>query len=265
WHQQNWHSFLEQTYGFINGIAILAGMAVLVRRVPPLRDDGTSQDWTQDVALVLVLPVLLYVNLVKNLEEWVPTDPAVKGALPREMSAPWIDITLSASQWFHLFFLAASFVFVAILLHSRRRAIAVMPSTWVGRGQLLLLAILWTFVIGNFGRALPGFNAGRLLTEGIIFLNALAATAFLLVYGTPGGDVPAETQPEMQTPVAWRKWLFVTGAVFLVCSLGVPAAQTWTTRQLYGDAPTGKRNNNFRFGPHANWRLAPLLRGEAHR
>src|SRR6266851_5040787 len=37
--QTNWHSILEQSYGFINGIGIAVAMYPLARRLPPVRDE----------------------------------------------------------------------------------------------------------------------------------------------------------------------------------------------------------------------------------
>ena len=62
-----------------------------------------------------------------------------------------------------------------------RRGLAIVPSTWLGRGQLLYFLLLWAFVIGNFGRQLADFKEGRLLTEGMILLNAVFATLLILL------------------------------------------------------------------------------------
>ncbi len=35
WHEANWHSFLEQSYGFVNGVGVIVGMGLLVRRTRP--------------------------------------------------------------------------------------------------------------------------------------------------------------------------------------------------------------------------------------
>ena len=71
WHEANWHSFLEQSYGFINGVGVIVGMAFLVRRIGPLRTTRPSGNyWPEIVAVTLGVPALLYVNLVKNVADW---------------------------------------------------------------------------------------------------------------------------------------------------------------------------------------------------
>ncbi|PYI87683.1 MAG: hypothetical protein DME26_05370 [Verrucomicrobia bacterium] len=45
--QTNWHSILEQTYGFINGLGIAAAMYCLARRTPKVNDEPPLQRWTE--------------------------------------------------------------------------------------------------------------------------------------------------------------------------------------------------------------------------
>src|SRR5206468_2413329 len=59
----NWHSFLEQSYGLINGIGIAAAMALLIRRTPPVSDDPPKPWWTEPGAVAFLLLLLTYMNL----------------------------------------------------------------------------------------------------------------------------------------------------------------------------------------------------------
>ena len=81
----------------------------------------------------------------------------------------------------------AALAFVMLLSVHTRRRLALLEQSWLGRGQLLFVVLLWAFVIGNFGKALPGFTEQRLLTEGVITINAVLAT--MLVFLVPA-DVP---------------------------------------------------------------------------
>jgi hypothetical protein len=259
WQNQNWHSFLEQTYGFVNGIAVVGALAVLVKRVPPLSDSAKARSWMSDLALCFLLPVLTYVNMVKNVEQWTRDLGDGRRALPLEMQAPWLDVTLSALGWFHLAAAVATFAFLVVLLRSRRQPLAALPASWLGRGQCLLLVLMWIFVIGNFARALPDFAQERLLTEGIVYGNAVAVTALVLL-------MPISTvQPAAEPSATWGRRTMAAIALCAVCAMAIPSVQTWSLREIYGDAPTGKRGLNYRFGPRANWRVSPLVRGTAHR
>ncbi len=268
WQSANWHSFLEQTYGFINGLGIALVMGLLARRNPPLDDQAPRQRWTEVLAVTLSLPLLAYVNLVKNVNDWTRGDPGAYRAMPETMKAPWWPAgegwnwpawEWTAWGWFNFFFGIASAAIVLLLLAHLRRPIALLPSAWLGRGQLLYLVLLWTFVIGNFGKALAGFHESRLLTEGVILVHAVLASALVLLVpragaaprGAPGTPVPSR--------LAWA-----AAGLVLAIALAIPA-ETWVVRSIYGDQPAGHSGKNLRFGPEANWRVAPILKGELHR
>jgi hypothetical protein len=176
------------------------------------------------------------------------------------MRAPLIDFSLSALGWFNLIYgFAAVSMVVLMSIHTRRR-IAIVPTTWLGRGQLLFFILIWTFVIGNLGKALAGFGEQRLLTEGVIFINSVLATLLILL-------VPSE-EPEtslISPEVARTSFISsIGGAVlFLVISAAViPPIETFTIRSIYGDAYAGGRGKNFRFGPKANWKHAFHVKGQ---
>lgn len=258
WQSANWHSFLEQSYGWVNGLGIALVLGLLARRTGPLDEAGPRHRWTEVLAVTMALPVLLYVNMIKNLRDWSPEDPGAYHALPARMKAPlWPAWEMSADGWFTLFFALAAAGLVGLMMVHLRRPLAVVPATGLGRGQLLYLVILWSFVVGNFGKALPGFNEQRLLTEGFITFHAVLATWLVLT-------VPREREPAAPT-VAWRVGLLpATLGVWLALAAAVPL-ETALVRRLYGDQWAGHSHPNYRFGPQANWRMQPVLKGELHR
>src|SRR5438105_2538364 len=70
----------------------------------------------------------------------------------------------------------------------RRRPLPIVPTTWLGKGQLLYVAFLWWMVIGNFERALVSFSPQRLATEGVIYLNAVIYTKLTMVPAKPAAE-----------------------------------------------------------------------------
>src|SRR5205085_10565655 len=87
--ETNWHSIMEQTYGAINGLAIAAAMALLIRRAPaPPEDDSPQRAWSLP-PIVFTLLIIPYLNLQKNPEEWVK-----KKAMPESM------YRIPAQLWF---------------------------------------------------------------------------------------------------------------------------------------------------------------------
>ena len=72
---------------------------------------------------------------------------------------------------------------------------AILPVSWLGRGQLFMLVFLWWMVTMNFSQEIVGFHAARIVTEGLITLNAVVCTLLLLTLpqttGVPIGPLSA--------------------------------------------------------------------------
>ena len=68
------------------------------------------------------------------------------------------QIELSAAPWFNIAWLAISPVFVCLMLIHLRRKLAIVPESWVGKGQLIYVVLLWIMVIADFERSLNGFH-----------------------------------------------------------------------------------------------------------
>lgn len=271
WHEANWHSFLEQTYGFVNGVAVIVGLALIASRTGSLngetadlqntQNDAGRQRWTEIVAMTIVVPGLLYVNLIKNVADWTLHSPSAI-AMPRVMRVPLLGVQLSAMAWFNIFFGIAAIAFIMLLSVHTRRRLALLEQSWLGRGQLLYVVLLWVMVIGNFGRALPGFTEQRLLTEGVITLNAVFATIMIFLVPRTAPEPPPAATGDC------RRLVFGSVLATVLAAALVPPLETLCVRLVYGDAPVkhaGSRVPEIRFGPHATWLHRPLLRGSNHR
>jgi len=266
----NWHSFLEQTYGFINGIGVAVALAILVSRVPALTAEEPRRRWAEVFCFFFALPVVAYINLIKNLNDWIRvahhTSPnAAPQAVPSMMKAPLLEgINMSAWAWFTLLFGIASAGLLLLAVVQNRRKIALIPETWVGRGELLFFLILWVFVIGNFTKALVSFHESRLLTEGTITVNAVIVTVLLLIVSRPNDASAIREKP--------RWWAWILGSIVAAGLLAgfVPYGERMHIERAYTDAngeykPAGHANQDIRFGEKANWRTKPNLRGVPHR
>ena len=130
--QTNWHSVLEQTYGAINGVGIGVAMYTLARRVPPVSDEPRLRPSTEDVAVGFVLLAITYVNLVKNVPQWVKMQ-----AIPRELYG------LPSRLWFNLGYGFLAIVVLFLLARHLRSRLALVPPNPLGQGQLLYLVFLW--------------------------------------------------------------------------------------------------------------------------
>ncbi|MEZ6045099.1 MAG: hypothetical protein R3C11_05865 [Planctomycetaceae bacterium] len=176
WQHQNWHSFLEQSYGFVNGLGVIIAMAILLPRLAPRDNSSPRKRGTEILAVMVSVAAVIYANVWKNVHNWVRDN-----LMAAELDAPLFrGISFPADDWFLFFYVLGSLAFLYLLIQHGKQRIPIVPSTWLGRGQLLFVITCWTFVTANLSHALPGFTGQRLLTEGIITVNAIILTLCLL-------------------------------------------------------------------------------------
>jgi hypothetical protein len=111
-------------------------------------------------------------------------------------------------------------------------------------------------VIGNFERALVGFAPQRLVTEGVIFLNAILCSAIVLIVPSSGAMSENIWKPAFN--------LSKLGGIALA-SVIVTTSLCWAaTRLAYGNQPAAYANLHIRFGPNANATKAPPAKDKPH-
>ena len=119
-------------------------------------------------------------------------------------------------------------------------------------------------VIANFERALTGWGPSRLLTEWVIFVNAIISTVLILLLPRDPDTVIVK-EVENYQPIYKRLWIKAIAALVISSVLFVV-----TNRMIYHYPEAGKLNNgqqsHTRFGPDASWRTKPNLKNaEEHR
>ena len=216
--------------------------------------------------MVFIFNVLTYLNIVKNVNDWTAArNIVVNGAegvfrsVAEVLRAPLFgSINISAWSWFTLMWIAFTACTILVLVRHRHRPVALIPSTWLGKGELLYLMFLWLMVIANFTKALVAFSDNRIATEGTLMFNALICTVLLLGWARQPDEPPA--LPSADFGLLTRK------AVVLTAMLLLATTTLYTTgiRGFYGNQPTGWGGGNLRLGPNADWRVKPLLRSKPH-
>ena len=261
WHSANWHSICtEQGAGLLYGLGIAVAMGMLATRTKPLHDDPPARRWTEAFSVSFILNVLLYVNLVKCVEDWTREQAGGFRAVPLTMKMPLVQsIAFSSETWFLIFFLLMTACTVALLAAHLRRPLAVVPVSWLGKGQMFFLVFLWAIVIGNFTRALTGFGEQRLATEGLITVNALIVT-FLILYCAREKDMVA-IEPIERYGGLIRKTVFAGVVLFIILDV----AFTGITHGVYGNRHDGWGGRDLRFGPEADWRVKPIMKNKQHK
>jgi hypothetical protein len=286
WQAQNWHSFLEQSYGFINGIAIAAAIGYLIARIDIHKDlsDKDKHDrgwWTKVFAALFVMLGLTYFNMVKNIDVWSDQlNPAVwksvatmadstsqaKEAfwdLPYIGRLPGIHfLHLSPRWWFNLTWLLLVTGCIIIVLRHRKSPLAIIPDNPLARGQIIYLIILWIMIVANFERALTGWQPGRMLTEWVIFVNAIIATVLIILL--PKESIDIRIYPDNDYKKIYRSLWMKTIVVTVVACIFFLV----TNRLIYRYPEYSKLNHksyHTRFGPDASWRTKPNLKNGEHR
>ena len=241
--QTNWHSVLEQTYGLVNGVGIGVAMYALAGEAPAVHDEPRTARWTEVVAVGFTLLFVTYINVVANIPNWIGHD-----AIPPRLHR------LPSRVWFDAFYAALAIAVISLLIRHLRTPLAIVPAGALGKAQLLYVVLLWWIVIGNWMHAIPPFKEQRLVTEGVIHLNAVCCTLLAILWaGTPLA-VHAADVPGRPLPAIAGAGLLALAAVTGVSFVG--------TRTVWGDQFTGQANYHVRFGPKA---LPPLpQKGEKH-
>jgi hypothetical protein len=261
WQHSNWHSFLEQTYGFVNGLGLFLAIWWLTRhssrRISTVRSPGGH--WTHLFSIAFVIFGVIYLNMRKNISVWVESK-----AVPESMRMPWFEsIELSAATWFNLAFAVLAIMGILLLRTHRQHPLAWIPAQWAGRGQLLFLVFLWTVVVMNFERALVGFSEGRLLTEGVIFFNAVLASWMISCWVPSDSSQSRLSATKIGNGLRAASWLrlsLLAVSLLLLCLFAMP----WVVRTIYGDHHAGHSGLQKRFGPDALWKTTPIFKSKRH-
>jgi len=137
------------------------------------------------VSLILLAPVMMWLNLSKNVTNWVSGN-----HVPGEV------LGIASTGWFLAIGVVLATASMVAIIRQHQGTLAMSAGSDFGRAQLLFLAILWVFTIGASMQALPAMsNRGTFLvqasfriTSGICFVLVLALT------GRPTNE-SAESRP----------------------------------------------------------------------
>ena len=228
----NWHSVLEQTFGFIAGIGIALAVGFLSTRAPRVGESPLVRRWAEPLVVLFVLLVVSYVNIVKNLEAmWFPGN-----TVAQELAG------YSTYTWFRLAYLAmAVAISVPVLAYWRGRELPVMPSLRLGKAQLLYVVFLWWIVLGNLSRTVP-FDEERLITEGVIHVNACVCTLLALLL--PSRERAADEPIAADFSSMIKRFAASLALVVII----VVVAEFAVVRGLWGDTFAGHAGKHIRFG-----------------
>ena len=242
----NWHSVLEQTQGLLHGVALGITMALILRRAPKVSDDPPLRRWTEAYSVVFVLWLLTYLNFRKSPDHWLEY---IK-SMPEQMYGIYGVANFLPSRgflgWFDLAFLALLVALVWLLVLHLKRGLPLVPQTWLGKGQLLYLAFLWTTTFINFADVLPRFAPQRLVTEWFITINAAICTVLMVAAAQPR---PARELPD-QPEGPYAPWIRRTIAAGVAGAILISVAGWGLKQALFGYNTVPEASTQIRFGPN---------------
>jgi hypothetical protein len=165
---------------------------------------------------------------------------------------------LDSFWWFNIAYLAMAVAFVWLMVVHLRHRLPLIPESWVGKGQLLYIVFLWWMVIGNLQRAIPPFHHQRLITEGVIHINAVICTVLIVLLARYVRMAPGHPVTDYAPLFVRTVWIGLIGLLVSV------AAQTGITRLCYGDQQAPHAGRHLRFGPHATATKDKPKTGQPH-
>jgi hypothetical protein len=188
---------------------------------------------------------------------------ASKWDLPYLGRLPGIDfLHLTPTGWFNLTWAILTLACIYVVFIHYRRPLSIIPKSPVAKGQIIYLIVLWIMVVANFERALTGWHPSRMLTEWVIFINAIIATVLVIVL--PQESKPASIKEEADYRHLY-KWLWIKAVmVFIISGFFFLA----TNRLIYHYPEYNKLNlkqYHTRFGPEASWKSRPNLKNAEHK
>ncbi len=272
--QTNWHSVMEQTQGLFHGIGLAVAMGAIAGHAPKVSNVPPLHPWTQVFAVSFVLVVLTYLNHRKATDTWVKQVESLPKKLYGCPVAGWFVRSKGWIGWFEIIYIAIGIGVVGLLVAHLRCPLAFIPASWLGKGQLFYLVFLWWVVIFNFERALVGFTPQRLVTEGVITLNAvfctvfvaLGALSFVRVYTHSGQrqQMVSSQEPISQLMIPYAGWLGKTVLVGLLAVAFTTLAEWLITKAIYGDKHAPGAGLHIRFGPDATATKLKPKAGQRH-
>ncbi len=132
--------------------------------------------------------------------------------------------------WFELLYLAFGIILLVLSVRHLRRALPVVPESWLGKGQLLYLVFLWFVSFMSLSHDLAGLNSVGWVMHWGLAVNALVCT--YLVMCAP----ESHARRFLPSGSPDQGWLRRTVALGLLAAVGCTFGGSALKRALFGDA-----------------------------
>jgi hypothetical protein len=238
----------EESFGLLMGLAIGLGALRLLRGGLAAPEEDAPRKPLDIFSVFVVLVVLLWMNVRRAPERWMDRY-ELMGTEPVAGLAPWV--------WLLIAGLAVSALALQALRLYYRDALALAPATALGKGQWILLLLLWLTVGTGFAQHLPEAGSGGFPLVDMTFILLSAACSALLL------AIPMPAQPNAHANTATAsddpRWHIGKGFYF-TCG-AVPVVLILLTGLSMGMQQGAAHGSRLRFGPNAYWRDAMAIMG----
>jgi len=219
---------------------------MIMLRAPRVRDDPPIRRWTDAYAVMFLLWLFTYLNFRKSPAEWVAEIPSLH---PRLYGIPIVGGFVPSQGflgWMDFVYLTLGAAMAWLLALHLRRPLPLVPSTWLGKAQLLYIVYLWAQIFINFANTLPRFGPQRLVTEWFMTINA-AFCAVLVVTGA--FDQPDRNMAAEVTNGSYAPWIRKTVALGLLAAVVAVFASWGEKLLLFRHTAVPYSSVHIRFGP----------------
>lgn len=255
--QTNWHSVMEQVQGLLFGIGLAITFGYIISRAPILETNPNIPRWIEVFTVFCVIIALTYLNYRKAVQTWVET---IESLPDRFFGLPvvgWFRHSRGWIGWFEVFYIALTIALIAILAVNLREPIPLISGSWLGKGQLLYLVFVWWIVIFNFERALVNFSPHRLVTEGVIILNAIICTVLVAI-------CPQTILKQTGSIFSFSDQIWIVVISGIIVMVGTTFAFWGIKHALYGKEHAPGAALHIRFGEDSNAPKEKPKSGEPH-
>ncbi len=248
WHGMMQWKIAEESFGLLMGLAIALGALHLLRGgLAPAAED-TPRKPLDIYAVFVVLIALLWMNARRTPMRWIHRYDALASE-PVAGLAPW--------AWYVVFGVVLSALGCYALRLYARDALAMAPSTALGKGTFVCLFLLWATLATGFTLDLPAARGrSHPLVEVTFILLAGAATALILKRGESSPRAPGPTATRTPSDRDWR-----LGKGYYAACAATPVVLVTITLLSLGMQEGPAPGARLRFGPEAYWRDAMAVMG----
>jgi len=243
--EYGWHGVMEWSHGLFFGIGLAFAMSRLMRNGPRISGPPLRR-WMELLPVVFVLCVIPYLNFRKSPGLWLKH---VKSLTAEVYGLPLMGELVPSSGWvgwYDLAWLLFTALVLALLLRHTRRPIPLLPTSWVGKGQLLYVVFLWMITLMSCVHEIPLLNPVNVSMLWLEIANASLCTWLVLSRLPDASATPAEIVGVTRS--VWIGRTLAWGSLLAV--LAILAGWSFKRAVFGGRFAPGFYMDHIRFGPN---------------